>query len=369
MSFPLNGLAPSAGGFDLLIPATREKWQKIKPKVMRDHFTAALGCKIEAYLKEHQAELNPTSAAILLFLRRKYQDSFGTIETYITNLCLFFNGVQIHFHLIQRTDIDDYLLQLKTRGQRISTINTKLSSIKSFFKFAAGEGWLRLDPAAAIESRRGKSLSGHHTKVLGLQDVQTVLNYARLHEPIRNYVILALGFFAGPRAIEVCRLKWKDLHHRFDHDGGKGKWYARVLGKGSREREIYLPGWLIDRIMLYRQVEYRVQPYTPAPALDEMPLFPNMRNTSKPIGPKALYPIFHRVGQLALGREISPHWGRHSFATNSRLKGATLEQVQAGLGHELLTTTQRYDHVLHLQKTAAGQVFDDMPDGQRPKES
>lgn len=361
MMFP-DPLAPSPGKAVFDLTAAPAEWEDLKYREILEHFTAALGVNIQDYLRAHVHEMTPTAAAMVLFLRDRYQDSMGTMTTYASNLCQFFNHVRMPFHLVSRYDVENYLLQMQERGQKAKTINTKLSTLKSFYKFMVGEGAIERDPAAAFRARKAKSLPGHHTKVLGLEDVKTLVEHVRKNGTIRDYCMVAMMFFTGVRAIEVTRLCWGDITRSISGDGKRG-WYARVLGKGSKERMVYLPEWMVDRLMKYRFAEYRVQLFAPAPALDRLPVFPNMKNTAKPLGTQAIYKIVKQWGRLALGREISPHWGRHSFTTNAKLRGATWDDLQQQLGHASITTVEQYQHSQHLRQSAAGEVFDDAPDG------
>jgi integrase/recombinase XerC len=358
MALPANRAQDGQALFDLT--AASGAWEDLDYGLILEHFTASLGHKIQDYLGTHGHELGPVGAAMLLFMRNRYQDSLGTMATYANNLCLFFNEIRLPFHLVSRYDVENYLLQLKDRGRKTTTINTKLATLRSFFEFLANEELVQHDPAKPFKTRRAKALSGHQTKVLGLEEVQALLGYAKAHGTLRNYVMLALMFFTGVRAQEITRLCWNDLARSVATTGDRG-WHARVRGKGSKERTVYLPPWLVDRLMKYRFAEYRVQPFAPAPSLAALPVFPNMRNVAKPLTTRAVYKIVREHGLLALGREISPHWGRHSFTTNARLRGATWDDLQAQLGHESITTTMRYQHSQHLKESAAGEVFDNIP--------
>lgn len=361
-TIPTPQVSPPAAIALFDLAAGSGQWQYLNYREILEHFTRSLGVNIKDYLAAPDHKLDATSAMMLLFLRRRYQDSMGTMITYANNLCQFFNQARLPFHIISRYDVENYLLQLKERGLKTATINTKLSSLKSFYAFAVGEEAIQRDPTTAFEMRKAKALSGHHTKVLSLEDIHELVEWVKRHGSARNYVMLATMFFSGIRAIEVTRLCWGDLSKSITGQGHKG-WYARVLGKGSDERSVYIPPWLMDRLMKYRWLEYRVQPMAPAPTLAQLPIFPKMSNSACPLSTKAIYKIVKEAGRAALGREISPHWTRHSFATNARLSGAKFDDIQAQMGHELMATTQRYEHSHHLRQSAAGAVFDDAPDG------
>ena len=91
--------------------------------------------------------------------------------------------------------------------------------------------------------------------------------------------------------------------------------------------------------------------------LASLPVFPNPRDLCRPLTTAGIWKMVRRWGKSVLGKEISPHWLRHSFATHARLAGATMEQIKAQLGHESIQTTARYEHSAQLSE-AAGEFLE-----------
>lgn len=313
--------------------------------------------------------LNPNEKGCVYFLVNIYTTSRRTVEVYARNLCRFINftldsGIQNFAHVTPE-DLSNYVGYLRSRKLKESSIATYMATIYSFYSMLLEHSQLDEKPtkvfrfrmkqeANKIAKRTKGLLTGHVTKTLSEGEIDNLMERAQRELPIRDAALLSFMYLTGARSAEICNLKWKDIYNT-----GETGWFVRLLGKGHKEREVYLPKDLIDTLMALRRKEYLVRPYSPALGIDAFPVFSNAYERGEPLHYKGLYNIIKRASQaLGLPKDISPHWLRHTHATHLRRKGATLEQIQTSLGHSHITTTQRYIHQ-NARENPAGKCFED----------
>lgn len=228
-------------------------------------------------------------------------------------------------------DIRAFLAFLKSKEYSKSSISRKLACLRSFFKYLARENVLTQNPAAGIATpKKEKRLPSF----LNPDEITKLLEAPakKCWEEKRDKAILEMLYSSGLRVSELVGLNHDDL----DFSGG----LVRVRGKGKKER-----------IVPVGQVALNVlRDYLDAAAPKEIvhtikkPLFVSRlggRLTDRSIRRM----ILKYVKRTGLGKEVSPHTLRHSFATHMLDRGADLRSVQELLGHANLSTTQIYTHV------------------------
>jgi site-specific recombinase XerD len=148
---------------------------------------------------------------------------------------------------------------------------------------------------------------------------------------LRDRAVLELLYGSGLRVGEVAGL----TRDRIDVD----KRRIRVLGKGSKERDVPISEYAADAVRAY------LAGARPALAPEGSPyVFFNRRR--KPFSERDIRSMVQRYGATLLpGRRVTPHTLRHSFATHLLEGGADIRAVQELLGHASVATTQRYTHV------------------------
>jgi len=227
-------------------------------------------------------------------------------------------------HEITRQDINRYLAAL--RGSRLATssILRKLSSLKGFYHWLNEKGILSENPLLLIDlPKRNKTLP----KVLSVGEMNTLLN-SKL--PLRDKIMIELLYACGLRVSELTGLTAGQI----DLSGG----YLKITGKGGKERLVPMGDVSIAVIRRYFEANSHVgsgpRPDMPVLAIDGAQA-PTRRQ------------IWHRVRHLGslVGRKISPHTFRHSFATHLLENGADLRVVQELLGHSDISATQIYTQV------------------------
>jgi integrase/recombinase XerC len=224
-----------------------------------------------------------------------------------------------------------WLITLDERGLAKSSIQRKLSAVRSFFQHLLERGKIDTHPATGLRQRRGERKLPAN---LAPGEVESLLESpdAKKHAGRRNRAILELMYSAGTRAAETVGLD------RGDVDLERG--VARVRGKGRKERLVVL-----GKPALTALRAYLVDPERPKPQVRAVnALFLNPRGgrlTTRSLGRI----VADSVRGAGLLRGATPHTLRHSFATHLLDRGADLRSVQELLGHAHLVTTQIYTHV------------------------
>jgi integrase/recombinase XerD len=224
-----------------------------------------------------------------------------------------------------------YLQQLKRAGLAASTRARRLSALRSFYGYLEREERIFHNPTANVDlPKTERKLPG----VLSIDEVARLLDLPNTCTPlgVRDRAMLELIYAAGLRVSELCHLSIND-------------WWSdpprvRCLGKGSKER--YVP---IGRLALRWLTIYldEVRPHLVSIKSDDY-LFLNHRGA--PLTRQGFWKIIRTYGlQAGIGKPLTPHTMRHSFATHLLENGADLRAVQEMLGHQDISTTQIYTHV------------------------
>ena len=233
-----------------------------------------------------------------------------------------------------------YLLNLKERNYAPTTAARKVAAAKSFFNFLLAEGIIKNNPTENISSPKvGKPLPN----AISISQVRQLLDQpAKMTTPEarRDGAILELLYASGMRVSELVSLNLGDV----DTEGG----YVRCFGKGNKERLIPIHPQAVRAIK-----EYITKTRPQLLRSDaEVALFLNRRGDR--LTRQGLWQKLKDYAKSAgLGKVVTPHTLRHSFATHMLSGGADLRSVQELLGHANISTTQIYTHLTseHLRRT------------------
>lgn len=267
-------------------------------------------------------------------MERRYAPQ--TLEAYARDLRqfeAFLVGRGVALRQVTSQTLRAYLATL--HGELAPTsVARKLAAIRSLYRYAQRQGWVEANPGTLVATpKRPKALP----KVVPIDELVALLETPKADTALgrRDRAILELLYGGGLRCAELCALDVSDL------DGSSRT--AKVLGKGSKERIVpigrkaweALEAWRASRPSLLAASRVGQDPHA---------LFLNYRGgrlSTRWVG-KAL----DRYTTLcALRRKVHPHALRHSFATHLLDNGADLRSIQELLGHESISTTQRYTDV------------------------
>lgn len=225
----------------------------------------------------------------------------------------------------------EFIYHLKDVGLAASSIRRQVSALRTYFKFLVGEGHVEADPSAQLETPKAwRKLP----TVLAISEVEALLGAPDPDEKLawRDRALLEVAYGTGVRVSELVGLGLSDIMFE---DG-----LVRIFGKGGKERLVPIGRRALGAAALYgREVR---------PRLDrghaQRRFFLNARG--RPLSRVGAWGIIRRCARRAgIGKRVTPHTLRHTFATHLLEGGADLRAVQEMLGHADLSTTQLYTHV------------------------
>ena len=272
--------------------------------------------------------------AIAKFLRalQERNASAHTIKAYRTDLAQFaeYVGPQ-SWRDIDHVLIRGYLANLYERGLSKTSVARALAALRSLYKWLAQEGEVQQNPAALVSTPR---LPKKLPRVPTIEEVNMVLDSAMPECSAfgeRDQVILELLYGCGIRNSELIGINLDDI--RWSNE------VVLVRGKGRKERYVPFGDSAKAAVQAYLPARQRVLGETRRTT--ERALLINLRGTrltTRSVG--------RIVKQIAIARGLSPdvhpHTLRHAFGTHMLEEGADLRAIQEMLGHERLSTTQRY---------------------------
>jgi integrase/recombinase XerC len=287
------------------------------------------------------APQTPTGAALAGFLRALAQRNASphTIKAYRSDLAEFvlFVGpeeLKAMDHLLIRA----FLGQLYERGLGKASVARSLSSIRSLFKWMGREHMIESNPALLVAAPK---LPKKLPRVPTMEEMNSVLD-AKMPEDAafaeRDRLIMELLYGCGIRNSELTGINVDDLHLR--------QGVMLVRGKGKKERIV--PFGDSAQIALREYLPRRAGALEQHKRTGESALLINLRGsrlTSRSVG-RIVKAIAVAGG---LPSEVHPHTLRHAFGTHMLEEGADLRAIQELLGHERLSTTQRYTQLTTRQ--------------------
>lgn len=267
----------------------------------------------------------------------KFQKRYSqhTIISYETDLRAFFDYLQSQYNegqlsRITASFVRSWLADLKSKDISSKTINRKISSLKSFFKYYLKQGIINVSPMATIISPR---ISKRLPQFVDKKDMDTLFDHVEFPDDwngMTQRIILQLLYNTGMRQAELIGLKESQLD--------RVNCALKVLGKGSKERIIPLSKALMEALMNYKTQKHSI--FTTA---DKTYLL--VKDDGKKLYPKYVYNIVKKYLSLVTTIDKkSPHILRHTFATHLANNGADLNAVKELLGHSSLAATQIYTH-------------------------
>lgn len=224
-----------------------------------------------------------------------------------------------------------YLGHLHDRNKK-STIARKLSAVRMFSRYLVKQGVIEKNPAESILTPKQEHPVPNY---LSVDDVFRLLDSIPINslKSERDRAIFETIYSCGLRVSEAAGLKVGDVDFQAE--------LVRVLGKGNKERVVPIGRKALEAIRAYRS---RLEIEKGIAAMEDGPLFLN--KFLKRLSPRSMARALDRiVDECCLRVPVSPHMLRHTFATHMLDAGADLRVVQELLGHQSLSTTQKYTHV------------------------
>jgi len=255
--------------------------------------------------------------------------SNNTVKAYEADISSFFQWLDnedLKYKNLQEDHINQYISFLFQRKMRSSSVNRKISSIKSFYIFLVKRNFVKNSPLNDLVTPKQEK---YLPESMSEAEVDKLLNSPDVKNKIENRdkAMIEMLYATGMRISELVNLKMTDVDMK--------RCVVKVFGKGSKERLVPFGETALDSLRSY---------------LNE-----REQSSSKEIflsnrGKKMTRVAFWQRVKVYLIREnlknsISPHTLRHAFATHLLNRGADLRSVQLLLGHSDLSTTQIYTHI------------------------
>ncbi|MHB1178244.1 MAG: tyrosine-type recombinase/integrase [Daejeonella sp.] len=243
----------------------------------------------------------------------------------------FFDSNHPDLLSVTHPDVRNWVLELMEKGSEPKTVNRKISTLRSFYKFLQREALIESNPMTLIRAPR---IPKRLPVVIEEKKIDTLLDsnnsFENNFEGMRNRLVLELLYCTGMRLSELTQLK--------DSDINLYEQYIKVLGKRNKQRIIPLGSPLIKLIREYL-VEKLSQNF------DNKVASLIVTNTGKDAYPKFIYRIVKKsLSDIFTQNKKSPHILRHTFATALLNRGADLNAIKELLGHSSLAATQVYTH-------------------------
>jgi len=243
-------------------------------------------------------------------------------------------GADVRVEKLEHQQIRAYLSELYGRGLSKASVARALAAIRAWFKWLARRGYVEQNPAVLVATPK---LPKHLPRVPTIEQINRVVDAAASEEvaawPERDRVIFELLYGCGIRNAELVGLNLRDIHWA---NGA-----ILVRGKGRKERYVPLGDAAAQSLRDYLPLR-EAKLATAGKASEALLLNARLRGS----GRLTTRSVGRIVKQIALAHglpaDVHPHTLRHAFGTHMLEEGADLRAIQELLGHERLSTTQRY---------------------------
>jgi integrase/recombinase XerC len=266
----------------------------------------------------------------ITYLSSEKRFSEHTIKSYTTDLKQFTSFLSSEFQIIDEINeisfqiIRTWIASLLEKGINPRSVNRKISTLKTYFKFLIREGELVENPMMKVVAPKSKK----RLPIFIEEDqIASLLNEVQFEEGFvgqRNKLIIELFYVTGIRLSELINIKISDVD--FNNQS------IKVLGKRNKERIIPLSSNVVNDLNIF--IENNQQ---------NKYLFTNLEGEK--LYNKLVYRLVNKyIGEISSVNKKSPHILRHTFATHMLNNGADINAIKELLGHANLSATQVYTH-------------------------
>lgn len=266
--------------------------------------------------------------------------SFHTVSSYRSDIVEF-----VEFIVSERMARDllsirnnrvckNYISYLSSQDLASSSINRKLSSLRSFYDYLLKSELVKANYFDEVEAPK---MPKRLPKTIKESEIMMLFNSCDMTTPLgyRNYCLLEVLYGCGLRVSELCGLQIKDIDF--------SDLSIVIHGKGSKDRIVLMYDDMADHLRHYIST-FRLDLLYRSKEEDNRYVFLNKNGTT--LTPRGVRVILNKIiNDCGETFHLSPHMLRHSFATSLLNNGADMRSVQELLGHENLSTTQIYTHV------------------------
>ncbi len=264
------------------------------------------------------------------YLSTEKRVSHYTLVSYKTDLDQFLSFIErefeiksnfsdVHFQIIR-----SWIAALLEKGISARSVNRKISTLKTYFRFLIREGFVVDNPMLKIVAPKSRKRLPVFIEESQMESLLNQVQFEKGFVGDRNKLIIELFYVTGIRLSELVNIKISDINLRTS--------VVKVLGKRNKERFIPLYGNIVNDIKFFIQ-QYKLKEF----------LFTNL--DGKQVYTKLVYRVVKKyITMISSVNKRSPHILRHTFATHMLNNGADINAIKELLGHANLSATQVYTH-------------------------
>ena len=275
----------------------------------------------------------------LAYLSYERNRSLATVSSYRKDLEAFQKFVQAQDSTLSWADVDadlvrDWMAEMMNEGQRATSINRRLSALRSFYRFALARNLVKSDPVQGVVGPKKDKPLPQFLKEKEMDELLQEDFWTDCYEDVRDRMIIMTFYETGIRLAELMNLCDGDV----DFMSGQ----LKVTGKRNKQRLIPFGAELSQALQHYMGVrDAQVMRHSAA-------LF--LANDGQQMTADAIrYRVKKHLSLVSTLKKRTPHVLRHTFATAMLNHKAGIESVKKLLGHESLSTTEIYTHTTFEQ--------------------
>lgn len=275
----------------------------------------------------------------LAYLSYERNRSLATVSSYRKDLEAFQKFVQAQDSTLLWGDVDadlvrDWMAEMMNEGQRATSINRRLSALRSFYRFALARNLVKSDPVQGVVGPKKDKPLPQFLKEKEMDELLQEDFWTDCYEDVRDRMIIMTFYETGIRLAELMNLCDGDV----DFMSGQ----LKVTGKRNKQRLIPFGAELSQALQHYMGVrDAQVVRHSAA-------LF--LANDGQQMTADAIrYRVKKHLSLVSTLKKRTPHVLRHTFATAMLNHKAGIESVKKLLGHESLSTTEIYTHTTFEQ--------------------
>ena len=261
------------------------------------------------------------------YLNTEKRFSSNTVSSYLTDLRQFYEYLHSK-HAVERVEdinfqfIRSWISSILESGLTARTVNRKISTLKTYFRFLLKLGLITENPIIKIIPPKSEKKLPVFISIKNMSNLFNKIEFKDTFEGKRDKLILEFFYATGVRLSEIINIKVHDINFE--------KSYVKVLGKRNKERLVPLTLKLSKEIKLFI-FKYELKDN----------LFVNLKR--KKMYHKEIYRLVVKyINLISTISKKSPHVLRHTFATHMLNNGADINAIKELLGHTSLATTQIY---------------------------
>ena len=274
---------------------------------------------IDSFLKYLRFERNYSEKTII-----SYGIDLREFERYLKEV-----DAELDFTKVHADNVRNWIVHLMDNGCVTASVNRKLSSLRSFYRFLLRKKVISVSPLLKISGLKKKKTLPSFLKMEEMDRILDETSFGEGFEGCRDRMILEMFYATGMRLSELIGLD--------DADVDFSARLIKVTGKRNKQRLIPFGDELSDDLLKYIKVRDEALPER------EKALF--VLSNGNRMYPVAVYKLVRRnLSKVVTLKKKSPHVLRHTFATAMLNDHAELQSVKELLGHESLVTTEVYTH-------------------------